>query len=334
MFTVALLAWAGALAKEGKDYGNLKDDASTCGVLGLAIRSMTNEQSKPLASILPRGLIAIRGEGARAFLQGVVSNNVESARGDVLIYAFLLTPQGKYLYDFLVLESADGLWIDIAQADTSGLIAKLSQYRLRAKIAIEDICGQIAVAAIWGGIVPSDSGLRRLTDPRATGLGERAYLPRDTARPALETTGATLANTVLYAAHLLSLGVPNGESDFQREQSFLLECNAEELHGVDFRKGCYVGQEMTARMKHRGTARRRIMRVAMAGGIAAPGTPILDGSREIGAVLGGQGEQAMALIRLDRLHDAGPRALTAAGRTISIHRPSYPLIVPEEEINQ
>jgi hypothetical protein len=283
---------------------------------------MSENQHAPWAAILPRRVLAIRGPDTHKFLQGLISNDIGRAVPGRLVYAFLLTPQGKYLYDFIIQAADGGVDIDVAEADAPGLAAKLIQYKLRSKVTIEEQPA-LCVAALSGA---AKAGA--LTDPRLDALGLRIALPRAEAEALLAAAGFTVRDTPLYETHRIALGVPD-HHDFAKEQSFLLECNGEELHGVDFRKGCYVGQELTARMKHRGTARRRILRVAGQG--VTPGAIVLDGARETGAVLSVAGSHGLALIRLDRWREAQGRALTANGQAVEVSLPAYPLHLPPEE---
>lgn len=280
----------------------------------------------PLASWavdLARTAIDVRGPGATAFLQGLISNDIGRARDGALAYSFLLTPQGKYLFEFFLEKIADGYRLDVTTPDAPGLSARLRQYKLRAKVEIESR-PDLAVF----GLSQTAPTLGALADPRVTAMGARLTLDVATAHQRLADAGFAIVAHEIYEARRIGLGVPD-HHDFVREQSFLLECNGEELHGVDFRKGCYVGQELTARMKHRGTARRRILRVIGEG--ASRGAAILDGERDIGTVLSVSGGAGLGLVRLDRWREAGERPLTAGGSPIEIAMPAYHLFLPPEE---
>lgn len=276
----------------------------------------------PWAVLLPRATVAVTGPDAAKFLQGLISNDSSRAGPHTLVYSFLLTPQGKYLFDFFLRGVDGGIEIDVAAGDAAALANKLAQYKLRSKIAIAELAN-ICVAALVGGALPGGR-----PDPRHAALGERLTLPRDGAEPALRQAGFEIRDFAAYDAHRIALGVPDG-TDFIREQSFLLECNGEELHGVDFRKGCYVGQELTARMKHRGTARRRILRVAGPG--LERGATVLDRAREIGEVLSVAAGAGLATIRLDRWREARGRPLTANGQPVEVSLPAYPLLLSPDE---
>jgi tRNA-modifying protein YgfZ len=273
-------------------------------------------------NILDRKLVAVTGPDATAFLQGLVSNDINKATASQIAYAFILTPQGKYLFDFFIVRVAEGYWLDAAATDAAALAAKLTQYKLRAKVSVA-VWNDAVVASDIQGAPFSTPQAQGFTDSRFAAMGTRVYLPHDAYGP------PPAAPPSAYLARRIALGVPEGPADYQRDGSFLLDCNAEELHAVDFRKGCYVGQELTARMKHRGTARRRILRVAGEG--LASGAAILDGTREIGTVLSVSGPYGLATTRLDRWREAQGRPLTADGRPVELSLPAYPMILPPEE---
>jgi tRNA-modifying protein YgfZ len=277
-----------------------------------------SEADKPAwTAILPRAVVAVTGPDTDHFLQGLISNDIARATPESLAYAFMLSPQGKYLFEFFIRRNGDGVQLDTAEGDGEALAAKLRQYKLRAKVSIGVMPG-LAVAAI----PPGGSLAGALPDPRLAAMGARATITAEAAH------GFTAGGFLDYEALRLSLGVPEG-SDFVRDQSFLLECNGEELHGVDFRKGCYIGQELTARMKHRGTARRRILRVSGSG--LASGQVIRDGEREIGTTLSFLYARGLAAIRLDRWREAAGRPLTADGAPVEVSLPAYPLNLPPQE---
>lgn len=279
---------------------------------------MVASPTTPWAVVLPRAVVSVTGPQTDTFLQGLISNDIAKTGPDRLVYAFLLSPQGKYLFDFFIRTVEGGVELDTAQEDGAALQLKLTQYKLRSKVAIA-LREDAAVLALSSNFPAPGS----LPDPRTSALGQRATLALIDARALTATTPP-----IDYERMRIALGVPD-HHDFVKDQSFLLECNGEELQGVDFRKGCYVGQELTARMKHRGTARRRILRVTGEG--LAHGMAILDGAREIGTVLSVSHDVGLALIRLDRWREAAGRPLTADGRAVEVSLPAYPLILPSEE---
>jgi folate-binding protein YgfZ len=258
-------------------------------------------------TVLPdRAVIEVLGPDAATFLQGLITNDVTKAANGRAIYAALLTPQGKIIYDFLIAPADGGFLLDCARPHAADLAARLKKYKLRAKVTIAERPDLTVIAApepLPGAIA----------DPRLPALGFRAYQTNPTASD----------NAAAYHAHRIAHGVPDS-SDIAPETHFPLDCNFEELQGVDFEKGCYVGQELTARMKHRATARRRILPVS-APTLPPPGSPLTLGTTEIGEMMGSLGGHGLAIIRLDRLGDA--TEATAAGTTIRIARPTYPLIL-------
>ena len=250
----------------------------------------------------------MRGADSESFLQGLLSNDVRRAASGRAIHAGLCTPQGKLLFDLIVFRSGDGFVLDCERA--AALAAALMKYRLRAKVEIEKL--NAAVWQMWGkGELLASGELVKSPDPRFGELGMR-----------IVALGASnLAPNEDYERHRLSLGVPEGK-DFGSGQFFLLECNFEELNGVDFKKGCYVGQELTARMKHKAVARKRMLPVDISGAPPAPGTKITDrAGHEIGEIRSGKDARAIALVRLDKLKDS--RALNAGGAGVSIATPAY-----------
>jgi tRNA-modifying protein YgfZ len=256
-------------------------------------------------TVLPdRAVIEVAGLDAATFLQGLITNDVTKAANGRAIYAALLTPQGKIIHDFIVAPTDGGFLLDCARAYAADLAARLKKYKLRAKVTIAERPDIAVIAASQ----PLEGGI---ADPRLTALGFRAY------------QGTASDNATAYHAHRIALGVPDS-SDISPETLFPLDCNFEELHGVDFDKGCYVGQELTARMKHRATARRRILPVS-APSLPPPGTALTLGGADIGEMMGSLDSHGLAIIRLDRLGDA--TEATAAGVTVRIGRPSYPLIL-------
>ncbi len=252
-----------------------------------------------------RGVVRVAGPDAAAFLQGLLTNDVEKLADGAARYAALLSPQGKILFDLIVHRRDAQTFLIDAPADKAGELAKrLGFYKLRAKVEVADVSADYAVVA--GGDGPAD--------PRAPGLGARRVVAR--AEAPAEDDAARAA----YEGLRIALGVPAGGVDFAYGDAFPHDVNMDLLHGVDFAKGCYVGQEVVSRMKHKGTARRRIARVRLDGPAPAPGTPVLDGELPVGALGAAAGGQALALLRLDRAEEAAAagRALTAGAATVTL----------------
>ena len=264
---------------------------------------------KKAAMLEDRGVVSVTGADATGFLQGLLTNDVERLQPGQARYAALLTPQGKILFDMIVVRARGeepSYLIDCAGVQAADLARRLGFYKLRAKVAIADVSADRAVAAFWGDEPRSvDEGLL-YADPRDPRLGWRAILPR----PIAAAVGSERVGE--YEGLRIAVGAPKGGLDFAYADAFPHDANLDLLHGVDFDKGCYVGQEVVSRMKHRGTARKRIARVKLAGPAPAPGTPVLDRELAVGALGSSSGREALALIRLDRAEEA-----KAAGRTLS-----------------
>jgi len=270
-----------------------------------------------IAALPDRAVLEISGEDRVAFLQGLISNDVTKARADLAVWAALLTPQGKWLADFFVIATPDALLLDVEAAQLAMLITRLSRFRLRAKVALRDASADWRVHAAWGEGLPPEGLAAR--DPRLPEAGWRV-----------------LAGTILpsnasadeYAAHRLSLGLPDGSQDMEAEKSVLLEGGFDELHGISWTKGCYMGQELTARTRYRGLLKRRLVPVVIEGTAPERGTPILtpDGA-EAGEMRSSQGAQGLALLRLEWLA-AGP--LTSGGAKLKPQPPAW-MKLPEEK---
>lgn len=260
-----------------------------------------------MASLLEdRTVIALSGPDARSFLQGLVTNDVTKLSPGNPLYAALLTPQGKILFDFLLSEASTGaIFMDCASAHRAALIKRLTMYRLRAKVEIA-ARDDLAVFANWN----SDQLPGGFTDPRLAALGGRAIAAR---------RGTPDRN---YLNHRLDLGVPEGV-DFGQDKIFALDAGLEELHGVSFEKGCYVGQELTARMKHKGTARKRLLPIGTTdnGYLPPAGTAVTASNVNIGEITSVYGAMGFALIRLDRLEENN--AATAGDSAVNMTKPKW-----------
>jgi hypothetical protein len=264
-----------------------------------------------------RGVIALHGADRVAFLQGLISRDLEQITADRAGYGALLTPQGKFLFDFMILRTAGALLLDAERARLPDLLRRLTMYRLRAKVDLEDASGRYAVAAVLGDDVarrfeledrpgacrPLGEGFVFI-DPRLTRLGVRALLPPATLGPTLQALGFVPIEPEAYERVRITAGVPDGSRDLLTERSTLLESGFEELNGVDFAKGCFVGQELTARMKYRGLVRKRLLPVVLKGPRPEPGTIIRLGEREAGEMRSSIDGRGLALLRLDRIAEA------------------------------
>jgi folate-binding protein YgfZ len=252
------------------------------------------------AVLVDRGVVKLSGDDAKTFLNGLVTTDVTKLAAGLARFGALLTPQGKIVTDFLVTETADGvLWLDCPAKLAAPLATKLGFYKLRAKVVVENVSDRYAVTALWGGEASTSSGIV-FADPRHASLGQRMLVAVDN----VASLGVEMTDVADYDAHRIALGVPNGGVDFGYNDAFPHEANMDRLHGVDFDKGCYVGQEVVSRMQHRGTARTRIVRVLLEGQPPLPGAQITAGGKSIGTLGSSIGHQALALLRLDRAADA------------------------------
>ncbi|MCB1884425.1 MAG: folate-binding protein YgfZ [Geminicoccaceae bacterium] len=257
-----------------------------------------------------RAVLRLAGPDARGLLQGLVTNDVGRLAPDRALYAMLLTPQGRYLFDFILFaDGDDAVLLDTEAARLDDLVRRLALYRLRAKAAIEPRT-DFAVAAAWGGVwkdgavVPE--GLRAALDPRDPRLGHRIVGPADGLAAGLAAAGFTRADPSAYHVHRLALGVPEAGHDLIPERSLPLEIGLERLNGVDFNKGCYVGQELTARTKYRGLLKRRLVPVAIEGAPPPPGAAVTQDGRAVGEMRSHQGRNGLALLRLEALKREAP----------------------------
>ena len=265
-----------------------------------------------------RAIIAISGPEARDFLQGLVTNDVAGGLAPGAgLYTALLSPQGKILFDFFVTEGDGALLLDCVRESCEILLKKLRMYKLRAKVEVE-ARAQLAVYSNLRGH-PENRGTpyaeRAITypDPRMTAFGNRSI-------GAIAEMPANLPGPHAYHQMRLALGVPEGK-DFGFEKIFALDAGLEELHGVSFTKGCYIGQELTSRMKHRATARKRILTVTAQTDLPASG-PVTKGDSEIGEILSSYGKTALALVRLDRLEET-QGGVTAASIPVTLAKPKW-----------
>ena len=267
------------------------------------------------AALLPdRGVVKVAGEPARLFLNGLVTANIETMTAETPRYAALLTPQGKMIADFIVAQAPDtesgDFFLDVPRALAPALVEKLNFYKLRAKVIVEDLSEMLSVMAVWGGKGDTEYGLV-YPDPRLPALGFRIMLPPHVADDAIRDLGAAMVDASEYEAHRIALGVPRGGIDFTYSEAFPHDANMDLLNGVDFKKGCFVGQEVVSRVEHRGSARTRIISVTYDGGAPAAGLPVMLGEKSVGTMGSAAHGQGLALIRTDRIE--GTTATLTAG---------------------
>src|SRR5579864_3130650 len=291
--------------------------------------------TKLYAELPARGVLEVAGEDRVAFLQGLVTNDVTKVSSERVIFAALLTAQGRYLFDFFIFAWGDALYLDTEAARIDDLKRRLGIYKLRSKVSLADASTRFVVAAGFGGQAGETLGLTTLgaakpfaagiayADPRLAELGLRFAVPREAGFGALEAAGFTHADAAQYDRHRLALGVPDGSRDLPVEKALLLEAGFDELNAIDWQKGCYMGQELTARTKYRALVKKRLLPVEIDGPLPAPGTPIMLGVDEAGEIHSGRDGRALALLRLEAVDSAAKGvALTAAGARIKPEKPS------------
>jgi folate-binding protein YgfZ len=277
-----------------------------------------------------RSLFSLAGEDRRTFLQGLVSNDVAKAAPDRTLYGAFLTPQGKFLHEFFLGEKDDAFWLETETGRRDDFVRRLSIYKLRSKVGMATtdgvrvfaLLGRDPAAAIGlpgeaGAAGPFGGGVV-FVDPRLPAAGLRGWLPEG-AEAALAGAGFERAEPPYWDAHRIRLGLPDGSRDLVPEKAILLENGFNELHGVDWEKGCYLGQELTARTKYRGLVRKRLVPVAIAGPAPEPGTQIMLGDAAAGEMRSHSGSAGLAMLRLESLEQiakeggelrAGPAQLT------------------------
>jgi tRNA-modifying protein YgfZ len=281
------------------------------------------------AALLPdRGVVKVLGDDARHFLNGLFTTDIGKVTPDTACFAALLTPQGKIIVDAIVAEAptADGggFLLDVPRALAKACVDRLNFYKLRAKVMVEDLSEVLGVMAAWDGDAATAYGLC-YRDPRLPALGWRVMLPPHLAVAAAADLGAALMPATAFEAHRITLGVPRGGLDFSYGDVFPHEVDMDQLHGVDFDKGCFVGQEVVSRMQHRGNARTRVVPVAYDGFAPEPGAEVTAAEKPVGTFGSSADGRALAMLRLDRTEDAlaAGHALVAGAATLRLVKPDW-----------
>ena len=272
--------------------------------------------SAPSFSLIPhRSVIAVGGADRVEFLQGLISNDTTKVAPGRAVWAALLTPQGRFLNDMFVADGGDDtLLLETERERAPALAKKFSLYKLRSKVTVEDRSAAMEVAVVFGAGAEKAlqiDGAVSFIDPRLAELGVRVLAPAGKAAALLSARGITAAPLDDYDALRLSLGVPDGSRDLPVEKALLLESGFDELNGVDWKKGCYMGQELTARTKYRGLVKKRLFPVSVQGALPAPGTSVYLAGKEVGELRSGSGRRALALLQTEAARGPGP--LTADG---------------------
>lgn len=278
------------------------------------------------AHLPSRGLLALSGADAQAFLQGLISNDLNKLASGAAMYAAMLTPQGKFLHDFFLMRRGDALLLDGHRERLPDLLQRLQVYKLRAQVNITRLENE-GVTAAWGkeGFRFQVSGFGAVADPRLPQLGHRLYGDAKAIAAWCAAQGWQETGEAEYDAMRLALGVPDGARDMIVDKSFLLELGFEDLHGVDFNKGCYVGQEVTARSKFRGQVRKHLYRVAAETELPAPGTPVMQGEAAVGELRSHAGAQGLAILRIEAVEKAAKEdaPLVAGGVRLTASLPGW-----------
>jgi len=277
------------------------------------------------AARLPdRGVVRVAGPDARKFLNGLITADLAKVTPTQPRFAALLTPQGKIIVDFIVAEAEGAFFLDCPRALAPTLSDRLTFYKLRAKVTIENLSGTLDVLAIWG----EDSVIRQglcYPDPRLRGLGMRCIVSPDRAADGAADVGAEFVDASEYAAHRIALGVPQGGADFAYGDAFPHESDMDQLRGVDFDKGCFIGQEVVSRIEHRASARTRVVPVGFDGAPPDTGVPVMAGDKSVGLMGSGVSGRGLAALRLDRVEEAlaSRTALVAGGVELHLVKPPW-----------
>lgn len=269
-------------------------------------------------AVLPdRGIVSVTGADARTFLDNMITNDMALVDEARALFTGLLSPQGKVLFDFFVVPVDGGYLLDVARDKAGELAKRLAMYKLRAAVAISDVSADTVVMALWGHD-PHSFMKSACVDTRAVGLGLRLYSTPSHAIDDAKATNGFDATAGDYHAHRIALGVPEGGRDFAYGEVFPHEALMDQLSGVSFTKGCYVGQEIVSRMEHRGTARKRFVRVTSDVALPPRGTDVLAGEVAIGLMGSSDGMNGLALLRLDRLAEFAAKGvgLTVGGNAL------------------
>lgn len=310
---VLVAAMAGRFVKDCWLYAQAIVLPTGCTYLTyLAMVDMATNQYSILEN---RGVLALGGNDVHGFLQNLVTNDIDPVSKSVAVYTALLSPQGKYLHDFFVVPQGGRLLLDCERARKDDLIKRLSLYRLRADVDISDLSDSLAVSAAFGpdartmlklpadqdGVVMINDGAA-FSDPRLPAAGARIIAANGDS--ILSDMGFAHVGMAEYDLFRLQLALPESGADLIVDKTIALEANLDFLNGVDFSKGCFVGQEVTARTKYRGLARKRLLPVTFAGGILPAGEDITADGKSVGEVRSSSNGHGLALMRLDRLAEA------------------------------
>lgn len=289
---------------------------------------MTAATSPRVTVLADRGVVSVTGGDAGKLLGGLITNDMAALDTAPAIHAALLSPQGKILFDFFVVKTEDGFLLDVARDKAGDLVKRLSMYKLRSDVVIRDVSDAFVVGASWGGGAVSHgvmSGSYEFPDPRLPALGLRILADTKCAGDVLAGTSGEDASEEAYHAHRIALGVPEGGKDFVFGDTFPHEALLDQLNGVSFTKGCFVGQEVVSRMQHRATVRKRVVPVVADQPLPREHEPIVIGEVEIGRLGSVAGVRGLALLRLDRVAEAqrAGTPIVVGGLPLRVEVPSF-----------
>jgi folate-binding protein YgfZ len=283
-----------------------------------------------------RSVIAIGGADRAEFLQGLISNDTTRIGGAQAIFAALLSPQGKFAYDLLLVQQGERYLVDCEGARRADLLKRLKMFKLRSQVTLDDLDTDIVVINLFGGDTLTRLGLEAkagaakalgegvvFTDPRLAELGAHAFLPRASYAAALSELGFVAAPQGGFKDHRYALGVPEGSNDLLPDKAIPLECGFDELNGVDWQKGCYMGQELTARTKYRGLVRKRLLPIRFEGAPLPVGTDLTLDGKEVGDIRAVDGNHGLALLRLEHLDAILSKGIDADGTRVIASVPAW-----------
>jgi len=266
-----------------------------------------------------RSVLHVSGPEAAEFLQGLITNDIGQVKDGAAIHAGLLSPQGKILFEFIIAGHDDGYLIDCAGAEAPALVKRLTLYKLRSKVEIKDLSGALHVAALWPGAEAEAPGL--FTDPRLAEMGQRLIGDEASLSQAMKTLSAEPCGPADYHARRIGLGIAEMCQDYPSGEIYPHEANFDRLGGVSFSKGCYVGQEVVSRMKHKTSIRKRIVPVMVSGDAPAMGAEIRADGKAAGQFGSSQDGRGLALLRLDRIE--GAQEITAGTARLTPLKPGW-----------
>jgi len=281
------------------------------------------------ASLLAdRSVVKFSGDGAREFLNSLFTANIATLTAKASCYCALLTAQGKIIIDAIIslapAHRGEAFYFDTPKSEVRGFLAKMNGYNLRKKFLVEDLCETLGVMAAWDGTAATTKHPCH-TDPRLAALGQRIMLPPHLAAEAAAEIGAELVPPEQFEAHRIALGVPRGDLDFAYGDAFPHEADIDQLHGIDFKKGCFVGQEVVQRIERRNSARTRVVPVTFDGAAPGVGTDVVAAEKPVGTIGSSVDGRGLALLRLDRAEDAlaAGHPLKAGDVTVRLVKPDW-----------